>query len=88
MNALPAVREDLLDHRPILYAGDDPKRPAAAAAALDIDAENAPEALCPADRGAPLGLDRLLRPFPGAAALAAGAATGRGHAHPEGMKAR
>lgn len=35
--------------------GDDPKRPATGGAGFDIDAEDAPETLCPADRGAPSG---------------------------------
>ena len=36
--------EDLLDHRPVLDAGDDPQRSPVAGAALAIDSEDAPQA--------------------------------------------
>lgn len=39
---VPTMGEDLLDHRPILDVRDDPQRPPAAGAALDVDPENAP----------------------------------------------
>ena len=95
----PPVRKDRLDHGTVFHTGDDPKRPAAARTAFDVDAEDASQALCPADRAAPLGplgplgLGRLgplrLHLAIGIAALAAGAASGGRHAqHPEGMKAR
>jgi len=49
------VREDHLDHVTILDAVDDPKCPAAGHTALDVAAVDASQALCPADRTAPLG---------------------------------
>ena len=55
----PPVPEDRLDQGTIFHAGDDPKRPAAGRTALDVAAVDASQALCPADRAAPLGLDRL-----------------------------
>ena len=87
--ASPPVRENRLDHVTILDAGDDPKRPAAGRVALDVAAVDASQALCPADRAAPLGLGRFrLHLTVGIAALAAGTASGGRHAYPKGMKAR
>jgi len=87
------VREDLLDHGTVLDAGDDPKRPAAGGAALNIDAEDPSQTLCPADRGAPgalFGLARRLGMFglDSSDALGTRTASSGGHAHPEGIKAR
>jgi hypothetical protein len=39
------VGENLLDHRGVFDAGDDPKHPAAGRTGLDVDAEDAFEAL-------------------------------------------
>jgi len=48
------VGEDLLDHLGVLDAGDDPHRPAARLAGLDVDAEDSFQALCPGlERGRP-----------------------------------
>jgi len=58
--ASPKVREDRLDHVTVLDAGDDPKRPTASRAALDVDAEDASQALClHALRVQPIALRRL-----------------------------
>ncbi len=48
------VREDRLDHYRIFDARDDAHGAAAARAGLDVDAEHALQALCPAHRGAAL----------------------------------
>jgi len=62
--ASPKVRKDRLDHVTVLDAGDDPKRPTASRAALDVDvdvdAEDASQALCLyALRVQPIALRRL-----------------------------
>jgi len=56
------VSEDRLDHHRIFDARDDAHRAAAARAGLDVDAEHALQALCPAHRGAPLGRRSRLGP--------------------------
>lgn len=49
------VREDLLNHHWVFDAGDDPDRPAAGTASLDVDIENSLEPLCPCHRRSPFG---------------------------------
>lgn len=97
MNASPPVRENRLDHLTILDAGDDPKRPAAGPAALNVAAVDASQTLClhalqgAAIRAAPPGLARFrlhLTVGIAALALAAGTASGGRHAHPKGVKAQ
>ncbi len=56
------VSEDRLDHCRIFDARDDAHRAAAARAGLNVDAEPALQALCPAHRGAPLGRRSRLGP--------------------------
>ena len=54
------VGEDLLDHHRIVDAGDDPHRPAAFTAGLDVDIEHPLETLRPAHRCPSLGRGLLL----------------------------
>jgi hypothetical protein len=69
------VSEDLLDHRRIFDAGDDFHRATAFLAGLDVDIENALEALRPGHRGPPSGGCWRFFGFPG---LVAPAPPGRG----------
>ena len=75
------VCEDLIDDVGILDAGDDPHRPAAGRAGLDVDPEHPLEALRPGHRGTAFGRRRLLR-IRGPGVLTAPAPLGRRHARP------
>ena len=58
------VGEDLLDHHRIVDAGDDPHRPAAFPAGLDVDIEHPLETLHPVHRCPSLGGGLLLARLP------------------------
>ncbi len=72
------MRENLLDHHRVLDAGDDPERATTGRTGLDVDAEDAHQALCPGHRGPAFGRRGLLAVI-GDLALVAPASLGRCH---------
>ena len=70
--------ENLLDHHGILNGGDNPERAATDRAGLDVDTEDAHQALCPGHRGAAFGRRGLLAVI-GGLAFVASASLGRCH---------